>query len=442
MLRTIKNVLLIIIVCVTATGVPIFADIASAPESRETVLPVEIAMNVTIDELEDAQYKVALKMFDKSATSDLSSLPSNPVILELYHNELFVTAIDLKDVWNRQNDSQLTQNDNMIVDFTVIIDQEQINVPDGEYELKVIPNIKDINSSLATQSFSLTFYSGFSYIPSLESITRNNTGLILYFPDTEFINLIPITRVIPFTIKPLRATLNNLLAGVDESIGLPIGAFIPDRIRLGLENRTAQLFLPSDIGRFETNSTDARIALYSLVNSLNTITAVNRVQFYFNNQIVKDGFHGHAMDKPYYLTNSNLYVGARTKTNRVLLTPIPMVDFDSIENIFRQLQFNYNKELFSFNILPTIPAKVVLNNYVIEDKVLKLDLSPSFLTYYEENVVLQNLMVESILYTFSSLENITHVQFNVEDTEITTIGRYPIGKPIRPSRYINPEKEN
>jgi len=440
MLRTIKNVLLIIIVCLTATGMPIFAYIASAPESKGTVLPVEIAMNVTIDELKNTQYQFTLKIFDKNAASDFSSLPKNPVILELYHNEVFVKAIDLDAVWNSRNDSELTQNDNAIVDFTIIIDQEQINLPDGKYKLKVIPNIKDIDSSLATQSFSLAFYSDFSYIPSLKSVPRNNMGLILYFPDTEFINLIPITRVIPFTTKPLRATLNNLLAGVDESLGLPLGAFTPDRIRLGLENRTAQLFLPSDIGRFETNSTDARIALYSLANSLNTITAVNRVQFYFNNQIVRDGFHGHAMDKPYYSTNSNIYVGIRTKTNRVLLAPIPMVNFDSIENIFNQLKFNYNREQFSFNTLSTIPTEVVLNNYSIEGKVLKLNLSPSFLTFHRENEALQNLMVESILYTFTSLTNVAHVQFDVNDTETTTIGRYPIGKPIRPSRYINPEK--
>jgi len=67
MLRTIKNVLLIIIVCLTATGMPIFADIASAPESKGTVLPVEIAMNVTIDELKNTQYQFTLKIFDKNA---------------------------------------------------------------------------------------------------------------------------------------------------------------------------------------------------------------------------------------------------------------------------------------------------------------------------------------------------------------------------------------
>ncbi|MGV8146925.1 MAG: GerMN domain-containing protein [Alkaliphilus sp.] len=443
MLKIIKNVLLIIIVCITATGVPIFADIASAPELEETKLPVEIAMTVSVDAVDNAKYQVAIKMFDKNSVTSLPAPTDSPVILEIYHNELFVKSVDLEDVWNSQKDSQLAEDDNVITDFITTIDQENFNLPDGIYELKVIPNIKEIDSSLTTQTFSLSLHSGFTYIPSLESIARNNMGLILYFPDTEFINLIPVTRIIPFTSKPLRATLNNLLAGVNEATGLPTGAFTPDRIRLGLVDRTAQLFMPTDIGRFETNSTDARIALNSLVNSLNTIHAVRRVQFYFNNQIVESAFHGHSMDKPYYPVDSNLFVGTRTKTNRVMLTPIPFFDKNiAIEDLFNRLKFNYNKAQFSFNIIPTVPAEVTLYSFTVDNKTLTLELSPSFLTVYEGNVDMQNLMVESILHTFTSLPDITHIQFDVKDTTVTTIGRYPIGVPIRPSRYINPEMQN
>ncbi|MCD5413465.1 MAG: GerMN domain-containing protein [Clostridiales bacterium] len=442
MLRTIKNIILLIIICITATGMPIFANIIFAPECKEAMLPVEIAMHVSIDEIESTQYQISIKVFDKNSMLELLALPDNPVILEIYRNEQFVSNIDLKDVFKMQNSTQL-QEKSIITEFVTIIDQEKTNLPDGMYQLKVIPNIKDIDSSLDTQTFSLSFDSDFKYIPSLESISRNNMGLILYFPDSEFINLIPITRVIPFTPTPLRATLNNLLAGVDKSVGLPTGSFIPEKIGLGLVNRTAQLFLPADIGRFETNSTDARIALYSLVNSLNTIHAVNRVQFYFNNRIVESGFHGHAMSKPYYHTASSLYVGTRTKTNRILLTPVPIFgEITSIETVFSQLKFNYNKEQFNFNIIPTVPAEVVLKNYTIDDGILKLDLSPAFLTVFEDNEAQQNLMIESILYTFASLPDIAQIQFDIKDTKSNTLGRYPIGEPIKPSRYINPETQN
>jgi len=146
----------------------------------------------------------------------------------------------------------------------------------------------------------------------------------------------------------LRYTLDNLEKGPNPSLGLPKGSPIPSNAKLSLRNGLAGVYLPNDIGIYESYPTNATIAMESFIHSLTSIDAVDGVQFYFGNKIKEIGFHDREVDKPFYPSEKpHIYIGTITETGRILLTPIPLYEEKpTVESIFSKLKYSSQQELY------------------------------------------------------------------------------------------------
>lgn len=436
MLRSILSIILLIMIFVTASGLPLYADTIdfnfnfSLPiaTSREDITIIDT--NVTMLSPSDSKIQMNLMVNKKFLPLQLDG--KIPLTLSLYSNE-FIGSFDITEI-------DISQGDDVQIEFH--IPQSLLDIPNGDYQLEISLNIKDVEIPITSPKVSLNFSREFTYVKTLEGIDRSESALTLYFPDNNMNYLIPITRVIPYTKALLRNTVTNLAKGPSDSLGLPTNSPIPNIRKLNLKGGTLSVYLPKDIGIYNEYATSARIAVDSLVNSLTAIEGVKELQFYFNNKILMDNFHGMAMDKPIYPSNSpKFYVALITDTKRALLMPISMdIQSPSIEEVFEGLKYGTSLIPYNYTLQPTIPKEVVLLDYTIENKTLQLKLNEKFLTVYKNDPDKRNLMIDSIIYTFTSLNNIDNIILQVPNSDLAISEGILLDKILVPSPYINPEK--
>lgn len=429
MFRTIKNLILLVIICVTATGLPVYANFVFNYVLSEDY--AEYHVNI-IDHASD-NYEVEITFSSQHNNLPLEFTSDAPFDFKLY--------IDDMEIKNATLDVLEKSKDPLILAFT--LSPQSLNIPNGDYTLKAQPKIKNITKPTDPIEINFNLSSNLSYIPAVENIGSNRTALTLYFPDNEWSNLIPITRVIPYTNMPLRATINELYLGPKPSIGLPTESPIPRINDLNLNRDIARLFLPSDMGVYTDFSTNARIAFDSFVKSLTSINEVSAVQFYINRLIVSESFHGISVDKPIYEDISpKMYVGYKTDTNRILLLPIVSNNRDLaiksqlIEKTFEELKHSTNVDLYSHRIHPPIPEGVDLLNYNLSNNILSLTFNEKFINLLEDTNDMGGFMLDALLHTYTSFPDVDSVKFSVEGSQTEN---NILNTPMKASRYFNLE---
>lgn len=436
-MKAVRGILLLLLLSITATGIPLYADSINfdsfiTPSANSITLEASVENNLT----NHLTVEVSLTTSDKNIPIIFNQ---EPLLLELYAGDELIKAIDYASV------AKITPNLDALITpeipakFLLELEQSKLNLSNGSYTLKIKP-ISNISSIEAIDT-PIFLHTDFTYRTALQSLNRNETPLVLYFPNNEFNYLVPITRIIPYTTAPLRKTVDELLKGPNTTLGLPEGPHIPNS-KLSLVGRTANVFLPTDIGVYETQSTTASIALQSYVKSLTSIAEVDNVQFYFNYRKVEVGFHDSYIKEPIApLQGPKLYFGSITNNNRILLTPHEAgITNPSTEALFNMLKISGHVDMFNYNRQATLPNEVELISHSIDNSTLTLVLNEAFATIYQDKPSHRDLMLESLLYTFTSLEGIDAVQFKVEGNGDYKGYGIPLGVPIQPSKYINPEK--
>lgn len=438
MSRPIRAILLLIMIFVAASGMPLYADSISLNFDFQFTTPFNsskediIAVDTSITMLSPSHPHLAI-----SITADERNLPlhfntTNPIELSIYFEDRLINTMEIEEI---------AITDGVPTVIEIDFPQSLLDIPNGHYELALKLNIENLEAPIVSSKIPVAYYTDFNYVEPLKSITRNETALSLYFPDNAMNYLVPITRVIPYTRTPLRSTIDHLVQGPKEALGLPLGSPIPTVQGLSLNRGIANVYLPRDIGTYDQYATSARIAVESAVNSLSAINEVQGVQFYFGNQILDFSFHETIVNKPIYpSTLPKYYVGYITNTNRMLLTSVPMGDENpAIDAVFNGLKYSSQQIPYTYNLQPTVPEEVALLDYSIEGNNLKLKLNDAFIRVYADYPDSRKIMMDSILYTFTSLADIESVEFQVEGYTSGLSNDVPLDQPIRPTPYINPE---
>ncbi|AOY74751.1 GerMN domain-containing protein [Clostridium formicaceticum] len=433
MFRSIKTILLFIIIFITASGMPLYADTSA----------LSFSLPFTGSSKEITSFDTSITMLSSSHPRLQVSLTANEKLLPLQFNEghpvevfLYSEEKLIKNVAVEEVSIQHGKITTLEMDFP----QSFLDLPNGDYAFQVTLNVENLQAPITSTMLAVTYDSAFTYVKAPSVIDGNQTSLTLYFPDNNMDNLIPITRLIPYTRTPLRATIDELIKGPNPALGLPDVSPIPPVQRLSLNRKIANVYLPKDIGVYDEYASSAIIAVNSFVNSLTAIDGVDGVQFYFNNRILADGFHGMVMNEPISAPKGlQLYAGYRTTTNRILLTPLnSSIEDHSIETIFNALKYSDNPLLYNYTLQPPVPEDVMLLDYSIDGNTLRLKFNDAFAM---EDAP-RNLMIDAIVYTFTSLEGIDAIEFQVENLSSTLSNSSEaliLNKPFFPSSYINPE---
>jgi len=350
-----------------------------------------------------------------------------------------VKELDLQNILHEPLTNEITVSKDSPYIINLILNQEELNLPDGDYRFHIEVNLLDYDKDDNTDIASISFLNQYNYMPAVRGIARNQSALLLYFPDHQYNHMIPISRILPYTSTPLRATIDNLIKGPDEGLDLPQESPIPSNITVSLSQGVAGVNFYGDMGIYETNSSNAYIAVKSLVESLGSIREVNRVQFTFNNRIVDSGLHGHSMREPHSPSQAAKVYAALVTENRLLLTPITLSNSETVEGLFSKMKYSGAKEIYNNELLPTIPETVQLLNHSIADNRLTLEFNDEFLKAYNNDPIRQLLMVDAILFSFTSLSNVDTVEIKINNKILDELHGVVIPQ-TTVGLHINPEE--
>jgi len=185
------------------------------------------------------------------------------------------------------------------------------------------------------------------------------------------------------------------------------------------------------------------MALDSIVYSLTEIPQMRRVQFLLDKNRVDELAPGIAVRNPWSPDASPAAYLAYNTFDRYLLFPY-RPDTSQAEVIRDQcyVLFETLKEGIPGDPLveAVVPEEVELLNVYFLNGILKLDFNDAFLKAYSDERHKQYMMMDSILYTFSSIETVKSIQLLIDGSEKHSFADYSLSKPLTKPLYINPEK--
>ena len=456
MLRTMRNIFILLLIGITASGMPIYASSINLnlTSLMPTIIPKENAITITSEEkkLSNNHFQITLG-FSLNPKENYASLvfdETNPFTVELTSNGDTIKHISLDELVPLGNYKTLEIYSENPAYITFDFDQSKLNIPDGSYNLKLHPNTENKEFILDKTDFNINFSSEGIYANALATSKTGQTPLTLYFPDEELNYLVPVTRFVPYTSYPLTTILRNLENGPDSKLGLSNSSPIPSDGKAGKVGDTAYINLPANLGSYDQGSSIATMAVNSLINSITSADRISKVQFQFNGKVVNNAFHGMVMNEPYYNQNTDvIYVSYLSDTNRFLLVPVSFAqlgavteNFDEsikIPTFFDVLKFKAIPGLYNSKVHPIVPNEVELLDYSLNEGVLTLTFNESFTKAYENNPQLRQRMVDGIIFTFLSLENVDSINIQLKLDSNGSNNQSIIIYDFQPPVYINPE---
>lgn len=452
MFRGIKNIFIILLIGILASGMPIYANKININALIPNVISTKDVVTVTTDQNAISPNHVQIKLgFSPKSKTDYFNFffdESNPFTIELLSNNEQISDLPLDKLISSGNYKAMEFYNNDIQYITFEFEQKELNLPDGSYNLKITPNIKNKKTDTADCKFHIDFNTEGSYVQAIPAVKSGEMALTLYFPDNKFNHLIPVTRVVRANTYPLTTIIRNIEQGPDKNLGLPTISPIPTGSSAGKVGDTAHVRLPKNISEFDHGSTKAATAINSFVRSLASFNGISKVQFHLTGRHLNDPFHGMNMDEPFSPTNNpEIYTAYITDTNRFLLQPISLdifsnqYDNTSIETIFNAMKFKALSEIYNAKRHPIVPNNVRLLDYNVNDKILTLIFNEDFINTYEHNPDRHKMMVDGIVFSFMSLENIDSVNIKTKPDSTSSDNEQLLDYDFTMPVYINPEKE-
>ncbi|RKD25240.1 Sporulation and spore germination [Caminicella sporogenes DSM 14501] len=443
MFKAIFNIFLILIICFSASGIPINDSYFDLPKFNFNTIKNKqnnennYTYNANIHD--KFIYNPTNIEFTMSYGSNKENFNTNnsQIVVEIYKNDNLI---------KQYKGSKIVKNiykDKNKVKYILDISMENLNIKSGNYNIKIYSDAEKF-SNIPPYKLSATYFSNAKYIGSKNSVDKKHMFITLFFPDKQAMYLVPISRKIPYTRKPIGKTIKNLQLGPKNTLGLSEGSPIPKILWKSIKGTTAIINLPSNADIY--GSTGSYIALYSLINSITSIYGVDSIQFLVDGKKRDFFFHGIEIKKPFYPnTLPKAYLTLETDTKKFLLVPVEInkqnIDInDLIINIFNSLQKGYVNDYDMNYLTSTIPSNIRLIDFYIKENILNINFSKEFLNAYENRDDLKKMMIDSILYSFTSLPEVNKVFIKVEGKIINSFGDIDISKPLFPPAFINVEQ--
>lgn len=443
MIKSILNIVLIFIICITALGIPLDLNMPKFSFDLPTIIKEDASYSTDIDSLplnNPSQINFQIQTEDTKILSADSSDFS--FFLDVIQNEKIISTLDASTLIKPVTPIKISSDVTNMKDFYLNLSKEALNLNDGDYTLKLYSTwepLKDIEPLQLDVIYSRIF-KFFKYVPATNEIPRGMMSLSLYYNAYDS-QLVPITRFVGHNRTPLGTTIKELQNG---STLLNFSSPIPNVTKLRTKKGTVMVYLPKDLGKYNENPKDASFALESFVESLTSIKRINNVKFFVNGKESNTLFMNYDTKNLFSKnTNPKAYLGMNYN-ERLLLVPKNMEispEDTLIKNIFATLKVDNINDKSSAKLIPTIPKNILLLNFSRNGNILTLNFSKEFSSAYENRVDLQNMMLDSILFSFTSIDGIEKVQILVDNQTINSFAGINLSEAlIRPS-FINPEKE-
>lgn len=312
---------------------------------------------------------------------------------------------------------------------------KNIDISSNLYETTIISSDNRITDPI---TFTFRYLKDNKYVGSSNTPPANSLFAKVYYPDEEFLRLVPVHEILDDGTNFIRRSIDELLTPADEKYGLATTAAAPAVDNIYISNGTARMdLLSKDTEAFNQGSAASQFALNSIINTISEFEIVNDVKFFVDNSDQGDYFHGTDLTEAFKVNKlPKAYVGLETSKKTMFLYPID-IEAESLNDKVLSILSTLRTGTDGQNLIPTLPDEVEVNNYVFDGTNIELYLSEEFLTVYDNREDYKRVMYESLLYSLTSIEGINTVSILVDETAVDDYLGINISERQRPNRFIN-----
>ncbi|MBG0763507.1 MAG: GerMN domain-containing protein [Tissierellales bacterium] len=261
------------------------------------------------------------------------------------------------------------------------------------------------------------------------------TPVKLYF-QTKNYDLIPVYRFVENQDQLHNIIEEEMLKGpINEGLISPI-----DKVNyIILRDTVIYVDLPRDsqvyTGEYSEN------AYYAFVKSFSQLSNSTRIRFTFDNLVEESWFNGiNVRNSIPYPDNINAYIPVLGGDRFYLSEKNILFDEEATlqEQSFRIYEYIKNNSNGYFQSLQGID----INSAELFQDTLVIDFNKSLSSIYEYNEDLQDLLLDSFLYSFTSIQGVNSLRITINGEPIESFGTYDLSEPITPYQYYNLETIN
>lgn len=431
--KILPNLLFVLIIFILATAFPLSTDILTLNLSQQIIdQPVDVVTPVTQLSLEFP------------TTEDTILAESITFTIENTHAEFpadFLEAYTLQIIRPGETDTfktyKLSDLNFEITEPTpiqrnLVIDKSQLLevLPKGYYQIQLVEAA--LIHEYSWYATNMTYEK--QLLATSNTITNNQMAFTLFYPTQDYKLTIPVTRFVSLPDNRWRALYTHLTNGPVETLGLtplkPALPFAPN-IRIASQNANIYLYEANLLG-FEQN---IATIFEAITKSFMTLGPLEGVNFYVNDRN-QGTFAGIDLSTTHTYSRLNeVYLGYNHESDYMLLYPYALSEenFDArIEEIITLLK---NPTGIAEDLIPSLPIDVELLEYALVGDTLTLTFSDAFANSLQLSDAYVDLMIKSMLYSFTSMPEVQSVTFSGNFSHPA----YDFSAPLKPDVYINLE---
>ncbi|WP_273225262.1 GerMN domain-containing protein [Geosporobacter ferrireducens] len=439
MLRSIFNLFLVFIICITASGIPVNVDAFdfSLP-LPSTNTSISYVTNLNTDSLENPS-TIQLEIHGITPM-ELTYEGDQRLLLEVFQDNQQIANINGNDLIIETNELSSAVEENL--EYTLDISQQKLNLPNGNYVFHIRSLAQELKKAKPF-ILNVSYVSIAKYIPASNSIAQGTMALHLGFTDSDYQYLIPVTRVVPYDRAVLRTVIDQLRTGPDPALGLT-GLPVPEVKKLSVTKDLLTVNWTADAVQAAQGSSVASLASDGIIQSLTAVSGINRIKFLVDGKESDELFHGVGTRTIFTADKApKIYLAYDNQKDRMLLVPYRMQSKDRdtlVQEVFTGLKTAEVQGTAAINLKAVLPSQIELLDFAVHNKVLALNLSKEFLDAHPSRTDLQRMIIDAILYSFTSIDGIDKVQIKVEGNAVDSFASISLSQAIKRPLFINPER--
>lgn len=446
MSRGLINILIVIIIGFLATPIPIHSEGIDLGLSFDNVSNVTVEDNSSTTVVDDSNEKFifngvinsninpeTLKIVIQSKDTELTNPESPEFIIDLVGKNKSSMEFS-STIFNYLGYNEV----NSTYEYEIDISKEFFNAPSAFYKISLKSNRTDMKDLLIYED-NIQYLSSTMYIGSESGVPKNKMYIKLYLPTKDLKYLVPVSRIAPYSNIIIRRSMNGITEGANQNSGLYAEKYLPyaSSLKFTADNITVK-FNSRDLDMYKDNGKLSKIAIKSLLDTMTNITwlpEVKKINVLVDNKASDIYFDGYDLKSPLLKNESNKVYLPYETDEYMYLVPVDIEsEGDIINDIFDMIK--YSKSDF----INLIPEDINLVSYFFEGDKLILNLSDNPCKTYQGRPDIENMIMDSILYSYGNLSNVSSIKINIANSDVSSIGNYDLNEYLTAPEYINIEK--
>lgn len=451
-MKLIMNIIIIGLIGLLSSTYLFYISPIDYKDAIEIQTPVETSeLRLEIENKEKDYINPELIVIKHTSNKEevVKSFSPNVFTASIYKdNKLIKENITDLELVNLSSNTTLTiDKDNPMI-TTVDISQAKLKLDDGDYKIVLYSNLI-ADEKYSSINIKVTYDTGGTYVPALNQAPLGTKGLTLYFTSEKLDTLIPVTRFSVEDKSITRMAIEQLQNGPTDT---NMKTIIGDVTNCTYNNGNVVIDLPSSYSQYN----DEKISKLAYDAFINTIFDVERywpihsLRFTVDRKNVDTYFNG--IDTSAAIPNAkkyySLYLAYKINDRYYLYeAPIDLQAAGINENdpleLKAQKLFDYYFDIELNNARNPIPNSVELNSVRAEGKNLILDFNEDFINSYKNKDDLKIMMIEALIYSFTSLPDVNGIKITVNQKPLTNFVKdRDYSGILTPPIFINPEITN